>query len=559
MSPVRVRGDSEPARAAQRSGQLERGRRSYAARVWLDAYETFRRADEAGLLGAEDLELLATAAYMLGRDDEWMSFHERAHQLYADAGEALPAVRCAFWVGMNLALRGEAGGASGWLGRAQRLLERDGRDCAERGYMLLPVMFQHEAAGDFAAAAEAVAAAAEIGQRFGDADLFALAVHGQGCMLIKNGQVKEGLGLLDEAMVAVTTGELSPIPTGLVYCGVILACQEVYELGRAREWTAALTRWCADQPDLVAFTGRCLVHRAEIMQLDGAWPDALEEARRASLRFVATSNSACGLAHYRQGELLRLQGEFGAAEEAYREASRNGWEPQPGLAQLRLAQGRADVAAAAIRRAAGEVSERLKRAGLLAAYVEIMLAVGDAAEAYAACRELGEIAESHKSIMLAAMAAQARGAVDLDRGEARSALVSLRHAWQLWHDLEAPYEAARVRVLVGLACRALGDDDAAAMELDAARGAFARLGAAPDLARLDSFSRADVSGAAHGLTPRELEVLRLVAAGKSNRAIASALVISEHTVARHVQNIFAKLRVSSRTAAGAFAFEHDLV
>ena len=539
--------------------QLERGRSSYEARAWLDAHESLSRADQASPLGAADLELLATSAYMLGRDDEWMSLLERAHHVYVEAGEARRAASCAGWIGTNLALRGEVGGATGWFGRAQRLLESYGRDCPERGWMLLPVMFQHEAAGDYTAAAATAAAAAEIGQRFGDADLFALAVHGQGYMLIKDGRIKEGLGLLDEAMVAVTTGELSPIPTGMVYCGVILACQEVYELSRAREWTAALTRWCADQPDLVAFTGRCLVHRAEIMQLDGAWSDALEEARRAGFRFAETMNPAAGLAHYRQGELLRLQGDFEAAEEAYREASRSGWEPQPGLAQLRLAQGRTNVAAAAIRRAVGEVSEPLKRVGLLAAYVEIVLAADDPEDARGACRELGEIAESYESGMLAAMVEQARGAVDLAEGDARSALVSLRHAWQLWHDLEAPYEAARARLLVGLACRALGDDDTAAMELEAARGVFARLGAAPDLGRIDALTRPAVSGGAHGLTARELEVLRLVAAGKSNREIAAALVISEHTVARHVQNIFAKLRVSSRTAAGAFAFEHDLV
>jgi DNA-binding CsgD family transcriptional regulator len=541
------------------AGQLERGRRSYEERAWLDAYESLSRADQSSPLGAADLELLATSAYMLGRDDEWMSFLERAHHLYVEAGEARRAASCAGWIGTNLALRGEVGGATGWFGRAQRLLESYGRDCPERGWMLLPVMFQHQAAGDFTAAAATAAAAAEIGQRFRDADLFALAVHGQGYMMIKDGRIKEGLGLLDEAMVAVTTGELSPIPTGLVYCGVILACQEVYELSRAREWTAALTRWCADQTDLVAFTGRCLVHRAEILQLDGEWSEALEEARRAGLRFLETMNSAAGLAYYRQGELLRLQGEFGAAEEAYRQASRSGWEPQPGLAQLRLAQGKSEAAAAAIRRAAGETREPLKRAGLLAAYVEIMLTVGEAEEARSACRELGEIAKGYDSGMLAAMAEHARGAVDLAEGDARRALVSLRHAWRLWHELEAPYEAARVRVLVGLACRALGDDDTAAMELEAARGVFAQLGAVPDLAHVDSLTHRAVSGEVHGLTQRELEVLRLLAAGKSNREIAAALVISEHTVARHVQNIFAKLRVSSRTAAGAFAFEHDLL
>jgi DNA-binding CsgD family transcriptional regulator len=559
MSPARARREREAAPTARSLAQLERGRRAYADRAWGDAYESLSRADQVVPLDAKDVELLATSAYMLGRDDEWMSLLARAHHVYVDAGEARRAASCAGWIGTNLALRGEVGGASGWFARAQRLLESYGRDCPERGWMLLPVMYRHEGAGDLAAAAATAAAALEIGQRFGDADLFALAAAGQGYMLLKQGRVGEGLALLDEAMVAVTTGELSPIPIGLVYCGVILACQEVYEVGRAREWTAALTRWCADQSDLVAFTGRCLVHRAEIMQLEGAWPDALEEARRASHRFAETRNSAAGLALYRQGELLRLQGEFEAAEAAYREASRSGWEPQPGLAQLRLAQGRKGAAAAAIRRAAGEIAEPLKRAGLLAAYAEIMVAVGDLDDARNACRELGEIAERYESRMLAAMVEQTRGAVDLAVGEARPALVSLRSAWRLWHELDAPYEAARVRVLVGLACRVLGDNDAAAMELEAARGVFETLGAAPDLRDVDSLLGTAAARDSYGLTPRELEVLRLVAAGRSNREIAEALVISEHTVARHVQNIFAKLHVPSRTAAVAFAFEHALV
>ena len=553
MSPARARGDAE----AVRTGQVEGARRSYEARAWLDAYEGFVRADESSPLGAEDLELLSTSAYMLGRDDEYLSALERAHQAYVEAEEPLRAARCAGWIGTTHALRGEMGVATGWFGRAQRLIDGYGRDCVERGWMLMPLMFQHEAAGDYAAAADAAAAAAEIGQRFGDADLVAISMHSQGAMRISQGRVEEGLALLDEAMVAVTTGELSPIPSGLVYCGVILTCQELYEVRRAREWTAALTRWCAEQPGLVAFTGRCLVHRAEIMQLDGAWSDALEEARRASRRLVETTNSAAGLAHYREGELLRLQGDFEASEEAYREASRWGWEPQPGLAQLRLAQGRTDVAAAAIRRAAGEVSEPLKRAGLLAAYVEIVLAAGDPEDAREACRELGDIAESYDSGMLAAMVEQARGAVDLAEGDPQSALVALRRAWQLWHELEAPYEVARARVLVGLACRALGDDDTAALELEAARSVFAELGAAPDLARLNALDPASLD--AHGLTSRELEVLRQVAAGKTNKAIAAELVVSQRTVDRHISNIFRKLDVSSRSAATAYAYEQKLV
>jgi DNA-binding CsgD family transcriptional regulator/tetratricopeptide (TPR) repeat protein len=541
------------------SDALERGRTSHGRREWPDAYDSLSRADQAAPLGAEDVVLLATAAFMVGRDDEWMSGLERAHHLYEDAGEPLRAVRCAFWIGMNLALRGEVGPATGWLARAHRLLEREERDSVERGYLMLPTVFQHEANGDLEAAAATAGEAAEVGERFGDADLFAIAVHAQGTYLVRHGRVREGLGLLDEAMVAVTTRKLSPPVTGLVYCGVILACQEVYEVRRAKEWTAALTRWCEQQPGLVAFTGRCLVHRAEIMQLRGAWPDALAEARRAGERLAQGANGAASArAFYLQAELHRLQGQFDAAETAYREASRYGWEPQPGVAQLRLAQGRIDAAAAAIRRVSSETTEPLRRAGLLPAYVEIMLAAGEIEEARTACGELEAIAENFESAMLGAMLAHARGAVALAEGDYRAALVSLRQALRRWQELEAPYDAARARVLLALACRALGDGDAVELELEAARSAFAELGAAPDLARV-AFLGQPGSGDFHGLTPRELEVLRLVAAGKSNREIASALVISEHTVARHVQNIFAKLDVSSRTAAGAFAFEHDLV
>jgi DNA-binding CsgD family transcriptional regulator len=539
--------------------EIEHGRMSYAQSEWAEAYELLARAEETEALAADDLELLAISAYMLGREDEWMRLLEDAYRRHVDDGKVLKAVRCAFWIGTNLALRGELGPATGWLARAQRMLERERRECVEQGYMLLPVVFQHEAAGDHEGAAATAAAAAEIGERFGDADLFALAVHAQGEIFLRDGRVGEGLSLLDEAMVAVTAGELSPMVTGIVYCGVILACESVYELRRAQEWTAALTRWCAEQPDLLAFTGRCLVHRAQLMRLHGAWADALEEARRAGERFAEAMNQAAAArACYLEGELHRLGGDFPAAEEAYREASRLGLEPQPGFALLRLTQGKADVAAAAIRRALTEATERLARASLLPACVEILLAVDDLEGARDACTELEEIAQAYDSAMLRAMAAQTRGAVELAAGGADRALVRLRQAGQAWHELEVPYEAAQTRVLIGLACRALGDEDAFALELDAAHASFEELGAAPDLARIASLTAGAVSNT-HGLSPRELEVLRLVASGKSNREIAESLVISEHTVARHVQNILTKLRVTSRGAAGAYAFEHHLV
>ena len=540
------------------SDELERGRESYSSSAWVTAYDSLSRADQLSPLRAKDLELLATAAYMLGREDEWMRILERAHLGHSAAGENRRAVRCAFWIGIVLAIRGEMGAATGWLGRAQRLLEHEEAECVEQGYMLMPVVFQHEAEGDWEGASATAAAAAETGERFGDADLFALAVHTQGEILVRYGRVREGFGLLDEAMVTVTTEQLSPVVTGIVYCGVILACEAAYELRRAREWTAALTRWCESQPDLLAFTGRCFVHRAQLMQLHGDWPEALAEAQRAGRRLEEAMNQAAAAkAGYLKGEVHRLRGQFGQAEEAYRQASQLGLEPQPGWALLRLAQGSAAAAAAAIGRVLGETTERPKRANLLPAAVEILLATGQVDEARSACGELEAIAADYDSEMLRALHAHARGAVELAEGEAGAALMSLRQASVAWHELEAPYEVARARLLIARACGELGDEDAFALELEAARSAFEKLGATPDLAVVDALGGS--AGDSHGLTDRELDVLRLVASGKSNKEIAATLVISEHTVARHLQNIFTKLDVPSRTAAGAFAFEHGLV
>ena len=541
--------------------ELDRGRESYARRAWGEAYESLTRAHRSSPLEADDLELLATAAYMLGRDDDYLGAMERAHHAHLEVREALPAVRCAFWIGVNRMLRGEMSRATGWFARAQRLVDREERDCVERGYLLIPVMLGAVGAGDWAAASAAAAEATEIAERFGDPDLLALAGHELGHALIRQGRVEEGLRLVDEAMVAATAGELSPIATGLVYCSVIAYCQDLYELRRAREWTEALTQWCEQQPDMVAHTGVCLVHRAEILGLQGAWGDALEEARRARERCAQgmVNQRAVGEAIYLEGEVRRLQGEFGAAEDAYREASRYGREPQPGLALLRLAQGREDAAAAAIRRVTGETSDRLQRVRLLPGYVEVMLAAGATEEAQSGCAELEEISSDLGSAVLGAMSAGARGTVALARGDAGEALVMLRRARQVWQELAVPYEEARVRMLVGLACRELGDEDTAALELEAARGVFARLGAAPDVARVESLSRGRASAEAHGLTPRELEVLRFVAAGETNRAIAAELVLSERTVDRHVSNILTKLGVSSRAGATAYAYEHELV
>jgi DNA-binding NarL/FixJ family response regulator len=544
------------------AGQLAQGRDAYTRRAWREAHEGLSAADRSGSLDPRELEMLATAAFMLGHEQQFREALERAYREHLEAEETLAAVRCAFWIGVTLALRGELGQAGGWQGRAERLVEREqAGDCVERGYLLILRGIEHEIDGGrerlAAIAAEAVAA----GERFADPDLFSMGAFMQGNALLSLGRIGEGLALLDLAMVAVLAGEVSPVSCGHVYCAVILGCEEAHDLRRAREWTTALAQWCAGQPDLVAFTGRCMVHRAQILRLDGSWEAAIEEARRAAERCLRGENRvAAGEAHYQRGEVHRLRGEHAEAEEAFREASGQGWEPQPGLALLRLAQGNETAADAAIRRVISEGGDPGKRARLLPAYVELMVAAGDLEAAELGCAELDSIAAAEeKPGALAAMAAQARGLVELAAGRPQEALASLRRADELWRSLAAPYESSRARELIGRACRALGDEDSALLELEAARDTFARLGAATDVARVEGPSGLDHPVDSHELTKRELEVLRLLAAGETNKEIAAGLVVSVRTVDRHVSNIYAKLGVSSRAAATGFAHEHGLV
>jgi DNA-binding CsgD family transcriptional regulator len=414
--------------------------------------------------------------------------------------------------------------------------------------------------GDVDAALATAARAGEIGDRFDDADLGALGRNLQGMVQLQRGRLAEGLALLDDAMLAATSGGLSPVVTGLIYCNVISCCQRVYAVDRAREWTAALADWCEAQPQLVTFNGSCRVHRAEIMQLHGAWPEAIEEARRAVGRIGGGADpDATGPARYQEGEIHRLRGEFAAAEQAYRLASQHGREPQPGLALLRLAQGQGEAAASAIRRVAEASNDPLQRTRFLPAMVEIMLSVGELEQARAAAQELNEISARFPMEILRAIAAHAEGAVLLAEGDARGALSPLRHAFEAWRQAGAPYLAARVRALVGSACRALGDQEGAELELEAARSVFESLGARPDLERLAARAEESATRRPHGLTARELQVLRLVATGKTNKAIATELFLSEKTVDRHVSNIFVKLDVSSRAAATAYAYQHELI
>jgi DNA-binding CsgD family transcriptional regulator len=539
------------------SDSLSEGRAAFEEHRWRAASGLLSAADGDAPLEAEDLERLALAAYMAGDESGWTSVMPRAHDSFRARGELTGAARCAFWLGFGFINNGDFAPAGGWFARAQRLVDDAGVDCPERGYLLLPEAIQgiDDAPG---ASYEAFRRAEEVGERFADRDLVALARHGQGRALIRMGEHVRAMALLDEVLVAVTSGETSPLLTGDIYCGVIEACHETLDVRRAREWTAALARWCEAQPEMVAFQGQCLVYRSSVMQLGGAWSAALQEATAACQRLSEPrAHPAAGSAYYQKAEIHRVRGEFAAAEEAYRLADEHGRQPQPGLAQLRLAQGRADVAAASIRRVLHEAHDRLTRARTLPAAVEILLAVGDIDAARETAVELSALAAAFGSRFLDAAAAQASGAVALAEGDCEGALRSLRAAYARWRELGVPHEAARARLLIAVGCRQLGDLEGAEMEREASRRAFEELGAAPDLAAMAQ-ERGATSGDA-GLTAREVDILRLVAAGRTNRAIADELVISEKTVARHVSNIFGKLGLPNRAAATAYAYEHDLV
>jgi DNA-binding CsgD family transcriptional regulator len=535
------------------------GRDAFRRQAWSDAYTHLSAADRRLPLDPDDLERLAVTARMVGKDAECADLWARAHRESLRAGQIERAVRYAFWLAFGLLNSGEMARGSGWLARAQKLLDDGQLDCVEKGYLLMPVAIA-TMEEDPTQSYEMFEAVIQFGTRFKDASLAALGRMGLGRSLIRLGRGPEGLPLLDDAIVAVSANEVHPMVVGDLYCAAIEACWEIFDLRRAREWTTVLTDWCASQPDLVPYRGQCLIHRTQILQLNGAWSAAMDEVQRAcQLLSDPPGQPVVALALYQRAELHRLLGEFAKAEESYRLASESGRSPHPGLAQLRLVQGRADAAEAAIRRVVEEALDRITRSQLLPAYVEIMLVARDVIAARAAADELSMIAETFDAPLLRAFASSATGAVFLAEGDARAALATLRTASAAWQELEAPFEAACVRELIGAAYRDLGDEDGAELELDAARHVFEQLGAAPHVARLEQLSGRRARGTASGLTGRELEVLRLIAAGNSNRGIAEKLVLSEKTVARHISNIFVKLGLSSRSAATAYAYEHNLV
>lgn len=553
--------------------ELAAAREAFARQDWKQAYAGLAAADDdRAQVSAGDLERQAIAAYMLGKDEVSADLWSRAHAEWLGLHDPKRAARCTFWLVLDLLTRGEAARAAGWIARAQRLLDQQPGDCAERGLLFAIVARTHVRRGDIDGAHQAASHAIELARRFADdPELQVFSRLSLAQVMARRGQSAAAAALFDESMVAVTVGEVSPIGIGVVYCATIEGCWWLLDLGRAREWTDALSRWCRAQPDLVPFRGQCLIHRAELMRLSGAWSEALSEAERACGWLTASIDEAgnpprrssfkhpVGAAFYQLAEIHRLRGEFVNADAAYRQANEYGHAPEPGLALLRLAQGEPRVAEAAVRRVLAEAHPRHRRAAILAAAVEILLEVADLPAARAAADELADLAGQSDARYLRALAARAGGMVRLTSGDAQGALPALRQAWMDWQEINAPWDAARVRVLLGLACRALGDDDSAHLEFVAAEGVFERLGAAPDLARLNALRSPSTATDAAGLTPRERQVLALIAKGMTNRAIATALSISDRTVDRHVSNILSKLDLPSRSAATAYAYERGLV
>ena len=528
---------------------------------WTETYGQLLNADREHALEPKDLETLALAAYLTGRDTESFKILERAHQGYLGIERTEQAVRCAFWLGLMLMNAGERARSNGWMARGERILnDEQGPDCAEKGLLLIPTGLGALSMGHAVRAQILFEQAAAIGEHFGDADLIALGRLGQGQAMIQQGDVAGGIKLLDETMITVETEEVFPVVNGIVYCAVIETCRKVWDLRRAQEWTVVLTHWCDSQPDLVPFRGQCLVRRAEIIQFHGEWAKALEETRDAcKLLTRPPGEPAAGEAYYRKAELHRLLGDFEKAEDCYREAAKWGRKPQPGFALLRLAQGQDDAAETAIRNTLLETKDAKKRAELLPAVVVIMIAVKQTDEAFEATKELADIATEFDAHYLYAISSYCQGAVFLAEGNIQLAQEHLQRALEFWNTLHLPYETARTRELKGLAYRELKDKDNSDIELAAAKWVFEQLKAMPDLERINRFLRQKHDLETHRLTLRELQVLHLVASGKTNKSVADVLFISERTVDRHISNIFNKLNVSSRVEATAFALKNKIL
>ncbi|GAA0650026.1 LuxR C-terminal-related transcriptional regulator [Streptomyces thermocarboxydovorans] len=554
-----------PVRRTSRAGDadaLHRARDAAAREAWAEAYGLLHRLDPARLV-PDDWAVFADAAWWGGHIEESIDRRTRAHAGYASAGAERRAGLMAWLLYYEHMLAGRSAVAAGWLRRARRHL-CDQPDCVEQCYLAWVDTERAQERGDFAAAMETAGGMGRIAQRCGSADLLAMSVQAQAGVLMAQGRMAEGLEVLDEAMCAVMAGELSSFFTGWIYCLGLQRCMACADVERAAEWTEAAMDWCASMPAENNFRGLCRVHRAEVLELRGDWTGALAEGARTCEELLRNERPVAGRAFCLLGDVRRRRGEYTAAREAYRRAHELGADPQPGLALLHLAEGHAESAAGALRAAlAWEGDGGVERCRLLAAQVEVALAMDRLDEARTAAGELTGLAgqwqrrRGSRSTPVHASADAAQGAVALAAHDLDRALPLLRRALALWLELDVPYEAAQVRMALAEADRVAGDEEGARMEWRAAHEIFERLGALPD-ARRAAALLAGARPRPGGLTEREIQVLRLVARGETNRSAAAELVISEHTVARHLNNIFAKLDVSSRAAATAYAYRHGL-
>ncbi|NUP74112.1 MAG: helix-turn-helix transcriptional regulator [Sinomonas sp.] len=534
---------------------LDDGRRLYEAQAWTDALAAFERADRDSPLPADDLMRFAFSAFLLGHEERCIDLLGRAFRGFLQADDGAAAARTAFWLAFAHESRGDGARAEAWGRRLAGLVDDEGLHaeralvCSGLGHAALASAEPTEIRRALDLSRQAIA----IARPARDTDTEVFSRLSAGWALLRLGSTAEALAELDEAMASVTSGEVqTPIVNGVAYCSVISASLRAADVARAREWTAAASDWCARHPELVPFRGECLVHRSVVRMFDGDWPGAYDEAARASERLLPADT---GAASYQIGELHRLGGRFAEAEGAYRLANAAGHRPEPGLMLLRLAQGRADAAAVAARRLCAELVRPTERTEFLPAYVEVMAAVGDADAAERGAEELAVLAELSGSLLSHAHALGARGAALWAAEDPSGAASALRAASLAWHDLGMPYFEARTRAALGRCYLALGDDEAGALEVEAARAAFERLGAQPDLEALPGGAPSSPGP----LTAREVEVVRLVARGLTNRGVAKELVLSEKTVARHLANIYAKLGIASRAAATAYAYDHGLL
>ena len=525
--------------------QREQAARAVARRDWQAAYDLYSGLRDRS---ADDTQALAESAWWLGRMDESIRLYAEAYRQQRAAGNDEDAARASLLLAVSCRLVGELAQSDGWLSRCTRLLESM-PEGAEHGYSLYLRIAGLLGSGDLEPALESARRMQDLGQRFSDPTLVCLGVYYEGRSRIKQARVQEGLALLDEAMLAALSDELAPMWAGAIYCGLMDACHELHDLRRAFEWTEATRRWCDPLPLTSLYPGICRVHRAQVLQTRGEWRQAEEEALGACRDMVGVDVWAVADAYYEVGEVRRLRGDLAGAEAAYTQANESGRDPQPGFALLRLAQGRIDAAMASIGAAlAPGGASRLGQATLHVAQTEIALAAGDVALAKASAREVVSTAVAFDSAGLGAEGNRCLGAVLLAQGRVVEAMAMLRTAFNAWQELDAPYDVARTRLLLADAYRALGDADAAARERFAAEACFARLGVV-----------AARGGLPKGLTPREVEVVRLIASGDTNRVIAEKLVLSPRTVARHVSNIFGKVGATSRSGVTAFAYDIGLM